>query len=123
MTEAQRAQKAQEPEPSAGREPPQEAPGRPSRQFEVGGRTWTLVDLDDGLSWSLYGESPRHAELGARLAQITISERGYFSTDRAGTVRGPYTTLDEAAYPLALDDQILLDDPDTRTNVQPPLPG
>jgi hypothetical protein len=51
------------------------------------------------------------------VAHITISDRGYFSVDPGGTVRGPYVTLSEAAYPLALGDPVLLDG---RAPTQPP---
>lgn len=93
-----------------------------SRRVEVDGRTWTLVDLEDGLSWDLYAGDAVDLRRVPRLAHITVSERGYFSTDVPGVVRGPYTTLDEAAYPIALGDPVLLDDPGDRTQVSPPVP-
>lgn len=86
----------------------------PSRHVEMEGRSWTIVDLEDGLSWNLYANDPRGRGPAPRLAHITISDHGYFSEDPAGVVRGPYTTLDEAAYPLALDKRVLLDDPGDR---------
>lgn len=116
MTEAQDVQ---------GLEPKATTPTRddwkpPSRHVEMEGRSWTIVDLEDGLSWNLYAQDPQGQGTAPRLAHITISERGYYSTDPAGVVRGPYTTLDEAAYPLALNKRVLLDDPDDRTPVVAP---
>ena len=118
MTEAQDVQ-GLEPE---GSPPAADAKrGLPSRQVEMEGRSWTIVDLEDGVSWSLYANDPHSRGAAPRLAHITVSEQGYFSTDPAGTVRGPYTTLDEAAYPLALDKQVLLDAPGERAPVDAPV--
>jgi hypothetical protein len=94
----------------------------PSRHVEMEGRSWTIVDLEDGLSWNLYANDPRGRGPAPRLAHITISELGYYSSDPAGVVRGPYTTLDEAAYPLALDKRVLLDDPVDRAPSDAPVP-
>ena len=89
-------------------EPVGEAMLRSESTIDVDGRSWVVVELDDHESWDLYaGTSP---DRGSRLAHVWITDGGYFSTDRAGTVRGPYVTLSEATYPLGLDDPLLLGD-------------
>ena len=93
----------------------------PSLRVEMEGRSWTIVDLEDGLSWNLYADDPRGRGPAHRLAHIVVSDQGYFSTDAAGVVRGPYTTLDEAAYPLALDKRVLLDDAGGRARIDAPV--
>lgn len=119
MTETQRVQSAQPAENSVIEQP---EPTMPSRVVEVGDRSWTVVDLPDGESWNVHGTTDARGEWGPRLGHVTISERGYFSTDLVGTVRGPYTTLDEAVYPIGLDDPTLLDDPATQVQVALPAP-
>ena len=76
-----------------------------------------LVPLEDGESWNL---QPAGEPDAPRFAHITVSERGFFSIDRPGVVRGPYVTLSEAAYPLARADGVLLADTADGSAIQPP---
>lgn len=117
VTEAQDVERAEPSKPSGSDEAAHQ-----SRRVEMEGRSWTIVDLEDGLSWNVYRQDDADRGPAPRFAHITISERGYFSTDAAGVVRGPYTTLDEAVYPLALGDRVLLDDPTDLTAVHEPVP-
>ena len=92
-------------------------PGGAPRSVVAGGEDWVLVQLEDADSWDLFARLPHDRE-GARLAHITITDRGYISVDAAGVRRGPYTTLDEAADPIWTRSRVLLDDPTTR--IDPP---
>jgi hypothetical protein len=95
-------------------------PGVSPRSVVTGGESWVLIQLEDADSWELFTRDPRDGgRPGARLAHITITDRGYISVDDAGTRRGPYTTLDEAAYPIWTRDRVLLDDPGTRLPAEP----
>lgn len=94
-------------------------PGGAPRSVVAGGEDWVLVQLEDADSWDLLARLP-HGREGARLAHITITDRGYLSVDAAGVRRGPYTTLDEAAYPIWTGNRVLLDDPTTRIDPTPP---
>lgn len=115
MTEAQEVENVDVPAAGSSR-----TPAQPSvfRRVEMEGRSWTIVDLGDGMSWDVYsGEDPDGART-PRIAHVTVSERGYFSTDVPGVIRGPYTTLDEAVYPIALDKRVLLDAPEVVAGVE-----
>lgn len=115
MSEPQQIEGQEVDERSAGTTDPEHATVRPV--IEIAGGSWVLVPLEDGESWNL---RPADAPDGPRLAHITVSERGYFSIDRPGVVRGPYVTLSEAAYPLARHDRVLLDDTVDRSGVEAP---
>jgi hypothetical protein len=93
--------------------------GRPTAgpPIELDGGTWMLVPLEDGESWNL---RPAGEPDAPRFAHITVSERGFFSIDRPGVVRGPYVTLSEAAYPLARTDGVLLADAADGSAIRPP---
>lgn len=121
MTEEQQVQAAEPTQQPEAQQPASEQPEptMSSRRVTVGDRSWTVVDLHDGLSWNVH----RDGEQGPRLGHVRISERGYFSNDPAGIVRGPYTTLDEAVYPLGLDDPVLLDGLADRADIEPPRPS
>src|SRR3954447_13671404 len=86
-------------------EPPG-ARGRPSRRNrmpDVGDAHWTFVDLPDGHSWEVWRQGSDPSDAGRDLCgEVRATMEGYRATDGAGTVLGTFTTLDEAAYPLAL---------------------
>jgi hypothetical protein len=70
---------------------------------DVGDAHWTFVDLPDGHAWEVWrqGSTLRDADRDL-FGQVRATMQGYVATDRAGSVLGPFATLDEAAYPLAL---------------------
>ena len=75
---------------------------------DVGHAHWTFVDLPDGHSWEVWRQGSDLADAGRDLyGQVRATMEGYLATDRAGTVLGTFTTLDEAAYPLALRGETL----------------
>jgi hypothetical protein len=102
----------------AARTPVTGEPGGAPRSIVAGGEDWVLVQLEDADSWDLFTRLPHDRE-GARLAHITITDRGYISVDATGVRRGPYTTLEEAAYPIWTRSRVLLDDPTTRIDPVP----
>jgi hypothetical protein len=75
---------------------------------DVGNAHWTFVDLADGHSWEVWRQGSDLTDPGKDLfGHVRATMQGYLATDRAGTVLGTFTTLDEAAYPLALRGQTL----------------
>lgn len=118
MTEVSRAAQA---EARRGKETERDDATTSGREvFRFNDRDWLLMGLEDGSSWNLYGPDADPADPGARRAHITIAEHGYLSVDPEGVVRGPYTTLSEAAYPIAEQNRVLLDAPSDRARVEPP---
>jgi hypothetical protein len=115
MTEAQEVQEA----PTGTQREPDSGTERLTSTLRLDGHEWRLVELEDRQSWSLFGEASGDGP-APRIGHITIGEHGYLSTDRMGVVRGPYTTLDEAAYPLAIGSDQLLTDPADLTAIEPP---
>jgi hypothetical protein len=70
---------------------------------DVGDAHWTFVDLPDGHAWEVWRQgSPMRDAQRDLFGQVRASMEGYVATDRAGSTLGTFTTLDEAAYPLAL---------------------
>jgi len=115
VTEAEEVQKA----PDGKQRLPDYGTERLTETLTAAGHRWTLVELEDRQSWSLFGEASGDGP-APRIGHITVGEHGYLSTDRIGVVRGPYTTLDEAAYPLAIGSDPLLTDPADLTAIEPP---
>lgn len=102
MTEPQNVQAS--PEPPAPPQPPTEL----TRRFTVGDRSWVIEQRPDGQSWDLFASSATEDGDGPLIGRITRSERGYYCTGGSGVERGPYPTLDEAAYPLGAGEPLLL---------------
>jgi hypothetical protein len=76
---------------------------------DVGGAHWTFVDLPDGHTWQVWrqGSSLQDPERDL-FGVVRATMQGYLATDSAGTTLGTFTTLDEAAYPLALRGRTLV---------------
>jgi hypothetical protein len=70
---------------------------------DVGEAHWTFVDLPDGHTWEVWRQGSSLEDTERDLfGQVRATMQGYLATDQAGRTSGPYATLDEAAYPLAL---------------------
>jgi len=77
---------------------------------------WDLVDLDGGRAWEVRAVAgpgaPRHRP---PFGTIEVGEFGYTVRDVAGSLYGPFPTLDDAAYALAAreerGDPVLLGSP------------
>lgn len=70
---------------------------------DIGDAHWTFVDRPDGHSYEVWRQGSALKDAEADLyGRVTATMQGYMTQDRTGATAGPYTTLDEAAYPLAL---------------------
>jgi hypothetical protein len=89
---------------------------------------WDLVDLDSGRAWEVRAAA-RSGAKGSRAVYgtIDVGEFGYTVRDVAGSLYGPFPTLDDAAYALAAreeqGDPVLLGSPVTGAPVPADLPS
>ena len=71
---------------------------------DIGDAHWTFVDLPDGHSFEVWRPGSTLEDPDMDLyGRVTATMQGYVATNRAGSTSGPFPTLDEAAYPLALE--------------------
>jgi hypothetical protein len=93
---------------------------------EVHGVRWALAERPDGHSWEVVGDGGVGAD--RVYGVITLRQDGYSVQDEAARIYGPFPTLDEAAYPLAVRESgrdprgLLLGDPRPAAVVPPPVP-
>ncbi|MDH2443484.1 hypothetical protein QDR37_05955 [Amnibacterium sp. CER49] len=93
----------------------------------VHGVRWALAERPDGHSWEVVGDGGVGAE--RVYGVITLRQDGYSVQDEAARIYGPFPTLDEAAYPLAVRESgrdpggLLLGEPRPAPVVPPPVPG
>ena len=70
---------------------------------DIGNAHWTFVALPDGHTWQVWRQgSTLEDEDHDLFGDVRATMEGYLATDAGGTTGGPYVSLDEAAYPLAL---------------------
>jgi hypothetical protein len=93
---------------------------------EVHGVRWALAERPDGHSWEVVGDGGVGAD--RVYGVITLRQDGYSVQDEAARIYGPFPTLDEAAYPLAVRESgrdpggLLLGDARPAAVVPPPVP-
>ena len=68
----------------------------------IGNVRWALVEEDGGRSWDVRSQRQDGTPAALSFGRVTFSDRGWVAHGRNGEAYGPFTTLDEAAYPLAL---------------------
>lgn len=70
---------------------------------DIGNAHWTFVDLPDGHTWEVWRQGSTLQDRDHDFfGSVRFTMQGYLATDAGGTTAGPFVSLDEAAYPLAL---------------------
>ena len=77
---------------------------------------WEAVGRPDGHSWEIRRSHEGHEP--ALLGSVHVTDRGWIADANDGRSYGPFTSLSEAAYPLALQ----AEGRDARLFLGPPIP-
>ena len=83
---------------------------------------WDAVPRPDGTSWEIRrapGPDPAIVHEPTRFGAVRVTDRGWIADAVDGRSYGPFTSLSEAAYPLALAG----DGQDARLLLGAPLPA
>ncbi|MDQ1513255.1 MAG: hypothetical protein QOC59_1097 [Microbacteriaceae bacterium] len=93
----------------------------------IGNVRWTLVEVDEGRAYDVRSVQRDGTAGDLSFGRVRFSEHGWVAHGTDAEAYGPFTTVDEAAYPLALrgygDDASLLLGPGTpEPGASAPLP-
>ena len=68
----------------------------------IGNVRWTLVEADEGRAYDVRSARPDGTAGDESFGNVRFSDRGWVAHGPDAEAYGPFTTVEEAAYPLAL---------------------